>query len=86
VVFFDVVVLPLPSLELCVSVVLSVPGDGTAACGTDVLVDDVVLDVVVCAGAAPAIRSMAQEAAAKYFTVKLHCFGTDADPMLQKQH
>jgi hypothetical protein len=67
VVFFDDMVLPLPSFELCVSVVLSVPGGGATTAGTVEDVDDVVFDVVVCAMAAPVIRNMAQVAAAKYF-------------------
>jgi hypothetical protein len=46
VVFFDDAVSPIPSSELWVSVVLSVPGGGATTLGTVVDVDDVVLDVV----------------------------------------
>ena len=49
--------LPSPSSELLVSVVLSVPGGGTTTAVGEVDVDDVVLDVVVCAKAAPVVAS-----------------------------
>lgn len=49
--------LPSPSSELLASVVLSVPAGGTTTAVGEVDVDDVVLDVVVCAKAVPVVAS-----------------------------
>jgi hypothetical protein len=69
VVFFDDIVLPLPSSELLDSVVLSVPGAGATTAGTVVVDEDMVLDVVVCAKAAPVIRNKAPALARRYFFI-----------------
>lgn len=59
----------MPSFELWLSVVLSVPGGGATTAGTAVVVDVVVLDVVVCAKAAPVIRNKTPALARMYFFI-----------------
>ena len=91
-VFFDEVVLPLPSSELWDSVVLSVPGAGATIAGTVVDVDEVVLDVV-CAKAAPAIRNKAPVLAIRnlfmvilrypYRTKRASCCIGNSDALIQ---
>ncbi len=55
----DEEVSPMPSSELWDSVVLRVPGDGTMTAGAGVDVVEVLLDVVVCATAAPDSKNQA---------------------------
>jgi hypothetical protein len=71
VVFFDDVVLPLPSLELWVSVVLNVPGGGGTTTGAVVDVVDVVSDVVVCAKAPPLISNKMHAAVVRCFFIAI---------------
>lgn len=68
-VFFESTVLPLPSFELCVSVVLNVWGAGVTTAGTAKVVDNVVLEDVVCAKALLVIRNKAHVLAATYFFI-----------------
>jgi hypothetical protein len=64
----------MPSSELLLSVVVTVPGAGTTTPGSVVVV--VVFDIVVCATAVPDMRNKAQAAADKCFSiVMLHDFG-----------